>query len=196
MRNEKKYDCRFLAILSGIVLIGALLGTISCCCLDADIVKRFGLTGMDFITGRKNMEFGKMLVSSLGSTTVFLLVIFVLGFSSIGQPAEIAVLVIRGIGLGVTLSQIYISGGKTSVLWGSLLVVPCATISTYAIITGAREALTMSNIYLKISLSDRQENGLLCSLKLYAVKFLVLEAVLAVGAGVDCLCTYLFLNKI
>lgn len=196
MRNEKKYNGRFFAILSGIVLIGALLGTISCCCLDVDIIRRLGLTGMDFIAERKELDFGKTLAASLGSTTLFLAMLFIFGFSAIGQLAEIAVLIVRGIGLGVTLSQIYISGGKSSVLFGSLLVVPCAAISTIAIIIGAREAITMSNIYFKISLSDRQENGLLCSLKLYAVKFLVLEAALAVSAGIDCLCTYLFLNKI
>ena len=128
MRNEKKYNGRFFAILSGIVLIGALLGTISCCCLDVDIIRRLGLTGMDFIAERKELDFGKTLAASLGSTTLFLAMLFIFGFSAIGQLAEIAVLIVRGIGLGVTLSQIYISGGKSSVLFGSLLVVLCGNI--------------------------------------------------------------------
>ena len=67
------------------------------------------------------------------------------------------------------------------------LVVPGAVFSSVAMVVGVRESIGLSNIYMRVSLSDRQVDGLLDSIKLYGTKFLVLEAVLAVSAGVDCI---------
>lgn len=67
-------------------------------------------------------------------------------------------------------------------------------VSCLALVTGAREAIVLSGLYMKITLSGRQENGLLDAVKLYCTKFLVLEAILAVGAGIDCFCTIMLIG--
>ena len=195
MRNIKLYKDGLLGFLTAAVLLGILMGAISYCCFDGDFLQKIGLAGTDFAETRKSMNFGRMMVSSLASSTVFLAVLFLCGLSSVGHPAEIAVLAFRGMGLGITVSQMYITFGTGKILYSILMVVPAAAVSTAAMIAGGREAVKLSNIYLRISFSDRQERGLLEPLKLYGAKFIVLEAVLAVSAGIECLCVILLKGR-
>ena len=54
----------------------------------------------------------------------------------------------------------------------------------------------MSNILLCIVFSEGQHSGLRQTVRLYAVKFLVLEAVAAVAAALECLLTIIFAGRI
>lgn len=195
MGRGKLYRNGFFAFLTGAVLIGVLLGTLSCCLLDKTFLSSLQSAGGNFLDDRKSENFGQILVSSLGTCTLFLGVIFLCGFSPVGQLFEVAALVFRGMGLGVTLSQLYLSGGRSMIAYSCLMVVPAAVITSVAMMIGAREAVLLSNIYLRTTFADRQVDGLLETVKLYAAKFLVLEAVIAVGSGVDCLCTILMVAK-
>ena len=56
--------------------------------------------------------------------------------------------------------------------------------------------ISLSNIYLRRTLSRRQETGLADTVKLYGAKLLVTEAMLALAAGADTLCNYLFIGKL
>lgn len=134
-------------------------------------------------------------MKSLSTSTMFLGAVFVLGFSAIAQPVEIGVLVFRGMGLGVTMAQVYTQYGTTGIAICAVLIVPSALISAYALIIGTREAVYMSNLLMTNSLSDRPSEGMLSSVKLYGTKFLVLEAVCAVSAAVDCLCSVIFAGR-
>nr|MDE6150164.1 hypothetical protein [Ruminococcus sp.] len=75
-------------------------------------------------------------------------------------------------------------------------ILPCAVISMYSLLMGVREAIGLSNILMSNALSVKQNDGLLPTVKLYSVKFLVLEAVVAVSAAVDCVCTVAFAGSL
>ena len=66
----------------------------------------------------------------------------------------------------------------------------------YALAVGVREAVGLSNIFMTNGLCSGQTNGMLDSIKLYVTKFLVLEAVTAVSAVVDCSCTVAFVSRL
>ena len=188
----KLYKPQFFAFLMGMVLIGVLLGTISYCYMSGDFLEKLSLSQTGFLARREHLNYGEILVKSFSGTTAFLAAAFVLGFCPIGQPVEFAVPLIRGMGLGVTLAQLYSCFGKQGIVFSLLLVIPGAVISTIALAVGVRESIGLSNIYMRVSLADRQVDGLLDTLKLYGAKFLMLEAALAVSAGIDCLGTVIF----
>lgn len=194
VRSENIYKSGFFAFLCGTVLIGVLLGAVTYCCSGGEFLHKIGLVQSDFIKSRSVMDYGQIMVNSLSGTSVFIAAVFLCGLCPLGQPAELAVLLFRGMGLGLTLSQLYGAYGKAGILHTMGLILPGAAISTLAMVIAVREAVALSNIYLRMSLSDRQETGLMEPVKLYAAKFMVLEAALAVSAGADCLCNYIFIG--
>lgn len=185
----------FFAYLVGTALLGVILGTMAYCFMSEDFLNQLSLAQENFLEVRRNSDFAVVLMKSLSSSTMFLGAVFILGFSAVAQPVEIAVLLVRGMGLGVTMAQVYSQCGKTGIAICAVLIVPAALISSYALIIGTREALSMSNLLMANSLSDRPSEGMLGAVKLYGTKFLVLEAVCAVSAAVDCLCSVIFAGR-
>lgn len=191
VRRIGVYTSRFYAGLLCVVLVGVLLGSLFYSSMDAGVIKSLGNTQSGFVSVRQQMQFSQILLKTLGSSTLFLFVIFVSGLCAVGHPIVIGTLAVRGLGLGVVLSQLYSSFGAKGLLYSAALVLPNGLICAVALAFAAREALCMSNQYALFSLSDRQVDGLRETLRLYVTKFLVLEAVLAVSAGVDCLVTWI-----
>ena len=179
------YKSGVLAFFAGAILIGALLGAVTFCFMGSDELSMLSVFSNSFVD-----------VRSFFSSTVFLAVVFLSGFSSLGQPLAVAVLLLRGMGWGVAMSQLYsIYGGHGALLSAMFVLIP-AVITAAALIIAAREAVAMSNILLCIVFSEGQHSGLRQTVRLYAVKFLVLEAAAAVAAALECLLTIIFAGRI
>ena len=186
------YKSGVLAFFAGAILIGALLGAVTFCFMGSDELSMLSVFSNSFVDVRSSGDLEEILVRSFFSSTVFLAVVFLSGFSSLGQPLAVAVLLLRGTGWGVAMSQLYsIYGGHGALLSAMFVLLP-AVITAAALMIAAREAVAMSNILLRIVFSEGQHSGLRQTVRLYAVKFLVLEAAAAVAAALECLLTIIF----
>ena len=184
------YKSGVLAFFAGAILIGALLGAVTFCFMGSDELSMLSVFSNSF------GDLEEILVRSFFSSTVFLAVVFLSGFSSLGQPLAVAVLLLRGMGWGVAMSQLYsIYGGHGALLSAMFVLLP-AVITAAALMIAAREAVAMSNILLCIVFSEGQHSGLRQTVRFYAVKFLVLEAAAAVAAALECLLTIIFAGRI
>lgn len=190
------HNISFFGFLIALAVLGILFGVMSFCFMDDSFLSEISLAQQNFMEIRKNQDFVHILIKSLCSSTVFLAGAFLLGFSAIAQPIEILIPLIRGLGLGVSVAQIYSQSGKSGILTCMILIIPCTLISMYALVVGVRESVGLSNIFMTNALCSGQTYGLLNSIKLYATKFLVLEAVTAVSAVVDCICTIAFVGRL
>lgn len=190
------YKSGVLAFFAGTILLGALLGAVTFCFMGSDELSRLSVFSNSFVDVRSSGDLGEILVRSFVSSTVFIAVVFLSGFSALGQPLAVAVLLLRGMGWGVAMSQLYSLYGGHGALLSAVFVLLPAVITAAALMIAAREAVAMSNILLCIVFSDRQHNGLRQTVRLYAVKFLVLEAAAAVAAGLECLLTIIFAGRI
>lgn len=177
----------------GAVLVGVLIGTLCYAASGEGFAQPMLSVGEDILRSRPSMDHAGILLRSFVSTSAYLAVLFVLGFCGLGQPFEIAAAVFRGMGAGLTVSQLYSVSGTSSLPYAMGLILPGAVISLLAVASGAKEAFSLSCIFLRHSLSDRSEQGLAGTVKLYGAKFLVLEALAALAAGADVLCNYLFI---
>ena len=186
VRRSTVYSERFYAGLLCVVLFGVLLGSIFYRYMDSGIAQSLSNTQTGFVSLRQEMRFSQILLRTLSSSTLFLVVLFVSGLCAVGHPFIICTLAVRGIGLGVVLSQMYSSSGTKGILYSAVLVLPNGIVSTLALVLAAREAICLSNQYAVFTLSDRQMCGLKETVRIYGAKFLVIEAVLAVSAGADC----------
>ena len=185
------YKSGVLAFFAGAILIGALLGAVTFCFMGSDELSMLSVFSNSFVDVRSSGDLEEILVRSFFSSTVFLS-----GFSSLGQPLAVAVLLLRGMGWGVAMSQLYsIYGGHGALLSAMFVLLP-AVITAAALMIAAREAVAMSNILLCIVFSEGQHGGLRQTVRLYAVKFLVLEAAAAVAAALECLLTIIFAGRI
>lgn len=191
VRRIGAYSARFYAGLFGVMLVGVLLGSLFYSSMDSNVLGSIGRTGSGFVSLRQHPDFPQILLRTLSSSTLFLLVIFLSGLCAVGQLFAACALAVRGLGMGVVFSQLYSGFGVKGMLYSAVLVLPNALICSVALVLGAREAICLSNRYAVFSLSDRQQDGLKETLRRYCAKFLVLEAVLAVSAGMDCLVTWI-----
>ena len=102
--------------------------------------------------------------------------------------------VYKGLGFGVTIAQIYSKNGLNGFLTALILILPCALVSSYALFIAVRESIKMSNRFFSQAFLDKRSDSISINeyVRLYAVKFLVLEAVTAVSAAVDCLSSLVY----
>ena len=177
------YPKAAFALLCGAAVFGVLLGTL-CFCLGSDAPVLHGTLCV------QRRDCAKAMAGSLLGSTVFLMGFAVLGFCAIAQPFELALLVLRGMGIGYSLAGICAGTDRHAVLLNEAAVLPGAVLSTLALTAAAREALMLSNIYLKLTVSGRTDNDMRDTAKLYGAKLLVIEAVLALAAGADTLMMY------
>ena len=186
VRKIAAFSARFYAGLLGVMLVGVLRGSLFYSSMDNNMLGSIGRTGSGFVSLRQHADFPQILLRTLSSSTLFLLVIFLSGLCAVGQPFAACALAVR-----VVFSQLYSGFGVKGMLYSAVLVLPNALICSVALVLGAREAICLSNRYAVFSLSDRQQDVLKETLRRYCAKFLVLEAVLAVSAGMDCLVTWI-----
>lgn len=144
------YKSGVLAFFAGAILIGALLGAVTFCFMGSDELSMLSVLSNTFVDVRSSGDLEEILVRSFFSSTVFLAVVFLSGFSSLGQPLAVAVLLLRGMGWGVAMSQLYsIYGGHGALLSAVFVLLP-AVITAATLMIAAREAVAMSNILLCI----------------------------------------------
>lgn len=90
------YKSGVLAFFAGAILIGALLGAVTFCFMGSDELSMLSVFSNSFVDVRSSGDLEEILVRSFFSSTVFLAVVFLSGFSSLGQPLAVAVLLLRG----------------------------------------------------------------------------------------------------
>ena len=190
IRRIGLFSPKAYAALMSLLLVGVLLGSLFCAQMDTGMTNELASLQSGFVSLRQDPDLASVLLRTLSSSTIFLAVLFISGFCAVGHPVCAAALLIRGMGFGVVLSQLYLTFGSRGVVWSLALVLPNAVVSGSALVFAARESLNFSNRYILFSLSDRQVDGMKEQLRLYCAKFLVLEAVLAVSAGADCVITW------
>lgn len=191
VRKSGIYTEWFYAGLLCVVLFGFLLGSILYGYMDRGMIQDLSNTQSGYVLIRQEMDFSQILFRTLSSSSLFLLVLFISGVCAVGHPFIFGTLVLRGLGLGVVMSQMYSRFGIKGMIYGTVLVLPNGLVCTLVLVLGAREAICLSNQYASFTLTDRQMCGLKETIRIYCAKFLVLEAVLAVSAGADCVISWI-----
>lgn len=130
-------------------------------------------------------------LNALTSSAVFLLISFVSGLSAVGQPVSLGLLFIRGLGFGSYTGYLYLTQGMQGVLYAVLMILPGMLLSVIALTLSCREAFRLSNrilfSFLRDSVTLKRE-----MLTLYLKKHVILFAMLAASAGIECVLRFVF----
>lgn len=131
------------------------------------------------------------------SSFIFLLAIFILGLSAIGQPVGIGLLIYRGVGIGFSVALMYLQSGIEAVPAVLLLVVPKAAAIIFLSSLAVREMLKLScsqfNYLFRGSASDNKNNSVF---RLYCIKFAIIAVILMIVSVLDSALNYVFMDLI
>lgn len=177
-----------------LMVIGVLIGTLAFSFLKTSTLSDLNLVNNNYLSMRENGGYVEILYSSLLNSSLLIIVLFLMGFCAIAQPAAVLVPIYKGLGFGVTIAQIYSKNGLNGFLTALILILPCALVSSYALFIAVRESMKMSNRFFSQAFLDKRSESTSINeyVRLYAVKFLVLEAITAVSAAVDCLSSLVY----
>ncbi len=195
-RNQfQDIDISF-AFMTGFLLLGVIFGTLSYCFMSEGTVELLSKATKGYIDFRKSSDFGHILIDSFLVSSLFIGIEFIFGLSALGQLPELFVLLYRGSGLGIILSQAYDSIDKSKLVLVILLIVPSCIVSCYALCVAAKEAVRMSGRLLRLMAVNRPVLGLLDHFKNYSARFAAIEAMAAVSAALDCILSLTLASKI
>ncbi len=185
-----------MSVMIGALLLGTVFGTLSYCFMPQSTVDLLSGAVKDFVGFRQTADFGHILIRSFFTATLFIGAEFLMGLFALGQLPELLVLIYRGSGLGIILSQAYVNADRSRLVLVILFIVPAAVISCYALSLAAKEAVKMSSRLMTLLLVNKPCPGLFEHFKNYAARFAAIEALAAVSAAVDCISSLLIASKL
>ena len=198
MKNkELKYSdedikrTRVIFLLFGAIVIGVILGTLIYCMKDDKSIFLSDRLNHGFIKLSERQSILSVFYRAISGTSLLVILLFLSGFCSISQPAEIFILFYRGTALGISISYIYGVYGAKGILVSAAMILPHALITSVVLVLAAREALRFSNLYMFYLTRQTPDESLRPQLKLYLIRFVVLMAFVLVSSLIDCVITYL-----
>ena len=117
--------------------------------------------------------FSRTLLSSL----LFLAGLFLAGTFALGQPLGTALLVYRGVGIGVSVSAVYAAGGLRALPAVVALILPFALAELFIAVVAVREVIRSSNDLLRFMVGDGKRSSERSSFRLYCARFAVLALI-------------------
>lgn len=190
--EDKNKKTNILFKIALLMLFGVLLGVLAFCFFNKEVILNLANIEDDFLNIRLSENYLSILFSSLLNSSVIIVLLFLLGFYPFAQPLEIIIPIYKGLGYGVTVAQLYYTNGAKGILMSLILILPNALISSYAVFIGVRESLTLSNGLFSHMFLYRKFDNIKETIKLYSVKFLVLEAIISLSSAIDCICCLLY----
>lgn len=182
--TEKKNSGFFLLCI--IEIIGIVIGSYTAVSGNMDFLRDYlcpvltGGTLADF--------FRSVFVPSL----ILVVSAFLSGLFAFGQPLGIALLVGKGMEIGLSVAMIYSAKGISAFPAVILFSLPKSVAVSAVMILAVREVLRSSVAILHGLISEREYSSERADLKLYCIKFIVLIVIIFVISAADSLLNYMF----
>ena len=188
---EKKPKSLLFTFLIALFFIGVAYGAVLVGGASPETSDSLQRITEQFLLQKEGDGFLPALLSALLSSGVFVLLLFLCGFSAVGQPFSFFLVAFRGIGLGTAMGHFYLNLGMKGILMSLALIVPAGIVSSYAILLAGRESVKLSNRFFRVMTSDgfSMPSGIL---KTYTVKFFILALLILLSAVINGLCTRIF----
>jgi hypothetical protein len=173
-----------LTVLTAIFIIGLIGGIVICAAAEKPFAERIINAAAGFLRSRSSLGFAETLAESFFSSSVIIMLFFILGFGGIYQPVSVTLLAFRGLGIGTALSFIYAGGITPQNFFAVSSVLPFIALTSFIHIIACRESIRMSTSVLRISLAAPGEYTPV-SYSLYINKFVILMFSAAVVSVLD-----------
>ncbi|MGI5893217.1 MAG: hypothetical protein ACOX6P_01335 [Candidatus Merdivicinus sp.] len=182
---------RMTTVLAVLFLAGIGYGSILSSMLDAETAAALGVMTRGFLEGRAESSFFQIFIRTVFPLIALGGAMFLSGFSAVGHPFSVFLLLFRAVGFGMSMSYFYTALSGTGILLGLLLLLPAGGLSGYALLLACRESLKLSSAFFgamtKSASLPRK------TFRIYSVKFCIIALMLILSALLDAGCTSLVL---
>ncbi len=183
---------KLIIVLFSVLLIGILIGSLAFRSFSSEELSSLSVFAQGFIENRANKSSSQILSQAFFSGTAMLLVAYVSGLCAIAQPVEFIIPLIKGLGLGASVAQIYAIKSVKGIGIVFLLIVPYAAMTCFVYLVAIKESVRYSNKLFSVTFLSGHNEGLKVYTKMYCLKFAFLEIIIVIASFVDWMCTILF----
>lgn len=111
------------------------------------------------------------------SSLLFLAAAFLSGTFVFGQPVGAALLIYRGMGIGISVSAMYAEGGFRYLPAAVVLILPFALADLFISLVAVRELFRSSNDLFRFMVNGEKRSSERGGFRIYCIRFAVLAAV-------------------
>lgn len=132
-------------------------------------------------------------LNALSWTSYTLILIYLCGYSAIGHPVSLLLILMRGIALGISVCTLYLNYNSKGILIFISMVMVHAIASTMVLVFATITSLTQSTM-IACTILGRSSD--LIMLKKYNIKFLLYAIIVILSSVVDTVLTYVFYDTL
>ncbi len=182
--------CRLTTVLAVLFLAGVAYGAVLAAGLEGELAGTLRLIAERFLAERAEADLQKVFLHTFVSCLLVGGGMFFCGFSAIGQPASMLLLLFRAIGLGMSMGNFYMTLEGRELLAALVLLLPAGALSGYALLLACRESMRMSGKFFRAMTGE--EVFAEPAAGVYGVKFLIIALMLLAAAMADAGCAKFF----
>lgn len=180
-QNFKKKKIFYTLLL--VFIIGLMYGSILLQSKSDSIFEVFDIIQTTSTQNKMTSSFLKIVMSSFSSSFLFLIIIFLSGFSAIGQPVPYIVIFAKGLVLGSSISYFYLTYSIKGLLYISIIIFPVTLLIFFSLILSAKEAIKLSTLLFKVFLGNNLIS--IKTIKLYIFKNIIIVVFILASAILD-----------
>lgn len=144
-----------------------------------------------FIVESTSKTLLQVFLNAFSWTCYSLLIVYLSGYSAIGHPISLMLMLLRGIALGISMCMLYLDYRLKGILIFISLVMVHAVASTVVLAFATITSITQST---KIACTILGRSSDMIFLKRYNMRFLLYAIVVLISSIVDTILTYTFYN--
>lgn len=137
---------RAFSLLSLVLLVGMVLGSLYARSADASVLQRLDFLFAGNWEARQTQPFLMVFSAAFASSFLFIFACFLCGLSMWGAFFIPVILTFRGFGLGLTSGYLYVSFGWKGILYNLAVILPGAFFCCLAILFAAGEGIRYSRM--------------------------------------------------
>lgn len=181
--------------LAFVILLGIWIGTVLSKQIETDVLEKVTIMLNGFSSQRHEQSFFQTFYASFMSHIGFLAVLFFCGFCAIGQPIIVFTLLFKGLGIGFSISSIYLIYGKNALYYVGFLILPITIIAITLILLAGVESYRLCFCFTKVLTSDRSFKRT-SMIKRYLVIFIIFIVLLTLLSLLDSALFFFLGNKL
>lgn len=132
-------------------------------------------------------------LNAISWTGYILVIVYICGYSAIGHPVSLLMILSRGMALGVTVCKLYLDYSSKGIIIFILMVMVHAIVSTVVLMFATITSLTQSTV-IACTILGRSSDTI--SLQRYNLKFLSYVSIIVASSIIDTILTYVFINRL
>ncbi len=182
---------KILLLLCTLLFAGILIGTLSYG-TNNEILNMSSKLLADFTKHHSSMSFGKILITSFMSSTVFLLAMFACGTSMLGVVLSPLLVLFLGFRYGCLSAYLYSAYGIKGIAFCAVLLIPPAVIYIIGLLFAAKYSIALSCEIAKLTFPKYGVANLCDSFKVYCAKYAVIIFVILLSSVLDAVLSKFF----